>query len=132
MRQRHAGAAVKPPPAPLRNVQVPTCFAASSHLQTRWPASSTAMTASSRDQLLLAAAHLYGEHGFRGTTTRRIAHEAGVNEVTLFRLFGSKTALMLEAIRTHGASLSSAELPEVPRDPLPELTDSCAHKRRSL
>ena len=57
------------------------------------------MTAPTRDQLLAAAARLYGEHGYRGTTTRRIAEEAGVNEVTLFRLFGNKTALLEEAIR---------------------------------
>ena len=45
------------------------------------------MTAPTKDHILEAAARLYGEHGFRGTTTRRIAQEAGVNEVTLFRQF---------------------------------------------
>jgi outer membrane protein len=90
------------------------------------------MTAPTRDHILAAAARLYGEHGFRGTTTRRIAEEAGVNEVTLFRLFGTKTALLLEALRTHGTTLESAALPAVPRDPLQELTDWCAHKRRSI
>jgi AcrR family transcriptional regulator len=51
-----------------------------------------------RDQLLEAAARLYAETGYRGTTTRRIALQAGVNEITLFRHFGSKEALMREAI----------------------------------
>ena len=31
------------------------------------------MPAPTREQILDAAARLYGEHGFRGTTTRRIA-----------------------------------------------------------
>jgi outer membrane protein TolC len=90
------------------------------------------MTAPTRDHILDAAARLYGEHGFRGTTTRRIAQEAGVNEVTLFRLFGSKTALLLEALRVHGVEPTRAELPSVPMDPLGELTQWCTHKRRDI
>src|ERR1700722_1880627 len=90
------------------------------------------MTAPTREHILDAAARLYGEHGFRGTTTRRIAQEAGVNEVTLFRLFGSKTALLLEALRVHGVEPNHAELPAVPTDPLAELTQWCTHKRRAI
>ena len=51
----------------------------------------------SRERILEAAARVYAKHGFRGATTRLIANEAGVNEVTLFRTFGSKGAL-LEAV----------------------------------
>ncbi len=51
----------------------------------------------SRERILEAAARVYAKHGFRGATTRLIANEAGVNEVTLFRTFGSKSAL-LEAV----------------------------------
>jgi outer membrane protein len=90
------------------------------------------MTAPTKDHILDAAARLYGEHGFRGTTTRRIAQEAGVNEVTLFRLFGSKTALLLEALRIHSVEPIRAELPTVPVDPLAELTEWCTHKRRAI
>src|SRR6185369_4047538 len=50
-----------------------------------------------RDRILEAAKKIYAKHGFRGATTRLIAIEAGVNEVTLFRTFGSKSAL-LEAV----------------------------------
>ena len=57
-----------------------------------------------RDQLLEAAARLYAETGYRGATTRRIAMQAGVNEITLFRHFGSKDALMREAIARAGSS----------------------------
>jgi len=45
-----------------------------------------------------AAIELFCERGFGGTTTRLIADRAGVNEVTLFRRFGSKAALMEAAI----------------------------------
>lgn len=47
------------------------------------------------------------ECGFGGLTTRRVAELAGVNEVTIFRRFGSKAALIAaaferEAARMHG------------------------------
>lgn len=80
------------------------------------------MTEPTRQHLLDAAARVYAEAGFRGATTRRIAEEAGVNEVTLFRLFGSKTALIDEAVRARSRTGSAAELPEVPADPQAELT----------
>lgn len=75
-----------------------------------------------RDQLLAAAARVYAEVGYRGATTRRIAQEAGVNEITLFRHFGSKETLLHEAIARAGAEIERVELPEQPRDPVRELT----------
>lgn len=74
-----------------------------------------------RDQLLEAAARLYAEAGYRGATTRRIAGQAGVNEITLFRHFGSKDALIREAIARAGSPRVSDALPEVPRDPFTEI-----------
>jgi AcrR family transcriptional regulator len=91
-----------------------------------------------RDQLLEAAARLYAETGYRGATTRRIAVQAGVNEVTLFRHFGSKEALIREVIARAGSSIESQALPDPPRDPSRELTDwakahiAALRKRRSL
>jgi AcrR family transcriptional regulator len=80
----------------------------------------------SRQKLLAAAARIYGESGFRGATTRRIADEAGVNEVTLFRLFGSKSALIAEAIREHAPRATEpGGLPDEPVDPERELTAWC-------
>jgi AcrR family transcriptional regulator len=77
-----------------------------------------------RDQLIEAAARLYGEAGYRGATTRRIAVAAGVNEITLFRHFGSKDALIREAIaRAESSLVSKVTLPEQPRDPFRELRD---------
>lgn len=69
----------------------------------------------SRQKLLEAAAAVFAESGFRGATTRRIAEAAGVNEVTLFRLFGSKSQLMAEAFECAHPSLG-ASLPDEPGD----------------
>lgn len=77
---------------------------------------------SSRDRILEAAARVYAEQGFRGATTRRIADEAGVNEITVFRHFGSKDALLQEALRVRASHPSRVELPAEPRDPEAELT----------
>ena len=90
------------------------------------------------NQLLDAAARLYAEAGYRGATTRRIAGEAGVNEITLFRHFGSKDALIREAITRAGLSAVTELLPQIPRDPFREVRDwARAHiaelrERRSL
>ncbi len=75
-----------------------------------------------RGKLLDVAARVYGEFGFRGATTRRIADEAGVNEITIFRQFGSKESLINEAIRTHSIRPRLPDLPVVPVDPEQELT----------
>jgi len=91
-----------------------------------------------RAQLLAAAAQVYAEVGYRGATTRRIALQAGVNEITLFRHFGSKDALLREAIDRAGGALLGNALPETPGDPLEELTEwarshiAALRQRRSL
>ncbi len=77
-----------------------------------------------RQRLIDAAIAVFGEFGFRGATTRRIADAAGVNEVTIFRLFGSKSALLEEAVRQSEARNTRpthAELPDEPLDPEAEL-----------
>jgi AcrR family transcriptional regulator len=76
-----------------------------------------------RDQLLAAAVRVFAEVGYRGATTRRIALEAGVNEITLFRHFGSKDALIREAIARVGEHTARSSLPDEPRAPFQELTD---------
>ncbi|MDH4132083.1 MAG: TetR/AcrR family transcriptional regulator [Gemmatimonadota bacterium] len=74
-----------------------------------------------RERILTAAARVYGEAGFRGATTRRIAAEAAVNEVTLFRHFGSKTHLLHEAINHAARTELGVRLPDIPRNPRSEL-----------
>ncbi len=83
-----------------------------------------------RERLLQATLHVFAETGYRGATTRRIAQQAGVNEVTLFRQFGSKEQLIQEALECAGRFEEGAALPPVPKDPRQELTEfSLAHAR---
>jgi AcrR family transcriptional regulator len=50
-----------------------------------------------RQLLISAAARVFARDGLDGATTRAISREAGVNEVTLFRNFGTKEHL-IEAV----------------------------------
>lgn len=50
------------------------------------------------ERVLEAAKNLLVKHGYRATTTRRIAKNAGVNEVTLFRKYKSKDRLIEAAL----------------------------------
>lgn len=52
----------------------------------------------SDNQILEAALAVIVEHGYAGATTRQIAAAAGINEVTLFRRFGSKQKLLLAVV----------------------------------
>src|SRR5881227_3044637 len=76
-----------------------------------------------RERILQAAARVYAQHGFRGATTRLIAIEAGVNEVTLFRTFGSKAALFEALMEDHVSQSPIPPLPDNPADPQREMTD---------
>ena len=73
--------------------------------------------------ILNAACGVFAQHGFRGSTTRRIADAAGVNEITIFRQFGSKEALIREAMQHLTQSADLASLPRVPVDPQRELSE---------
>jgi AcrR family transcriptional regulator len=79
-----------------------------------------------RERILQAAARVYAQHGFRGATTRLIAIEAGVNEVSLFRTFGSKAALFEAMMQQHAAASPLPALPEQPGNPREEITTWCA------
>jgi AcrR family transcriptional regulator len=79
-----------------------------------------------RDRILDAAKRIYTQHGFRGATTRLIAIEAGVNEVTLFRTFGSKAALFEALMQGHVAQSPIPVLPDNPVDPEEEMREWCS------
>lgn len=46
------------------------------------------------ERILNAAAALFAEHGYKSASTRAIASAAEVNEVTVFRRFGSKAGVL--------------------------------------
>jgi AcrR family transcriptional regulator len=86
----------------------------------------------SRQKLLEAALRVFAESGFRGATTKRIAEEAGVNEVTLFRLFKSKSALIGEAAQMQARRRVEYQLPRVSTDPGREVTEWCKAQLDSM
>ncbi len=51
--------------------------------------------------MLKATLKLISEKGYLGATTREIAQEAGVTELTLFRHFGSKERLFEELLKSY-------------------------------
>lgn len=87
-------------------MQVPACY--------RRPVDET------RQRILSAAHRIFSAEGFRGATTKRIAAEAGVNEVTLFRHFPSKEQLLGAALDWHSAiaiaAMDARPLPPEPAD----------------
>lgn len=54
-----------------------------------------------KQRLLDATLKLISEKGYLGATTREIAQEAGVTELTLFRHFGTKEKLFVELLKNH-------------------------------
>lgn len=54
-----------------------------------------------KELLLHATLKLISEKGYLGATTREIASEAGVTELTLFRHFGSKEKLFEELLKSY-------------------------------
>jgi AcrR family transcriptional regulator len=57
-----------------------------------------------RQRIIDAALQLFGQIGYARTTTRAIAVAAEVNEVTLFRHFGSKKQLLAACVTSFNAS----------------------------
>src|SRR4051812_14018208 len=101
--------------------QVPTCLRIVDALE--FPP----MSPEIRNRILGAAARVYAQYGFRGATTRLIAAEAGVNEVTLFRIFGSKALLLQAMLQSQVAATAVPMLsPEDVSDPQREITNWCA------
>jgi len=54
-----------------------------------------------KQRLLDATLKLISEKGYLGATTREIAQEAGVTELTLFRHFGTKEKLFEDLLKNH-------------------------------
>lgn len=58
-----------------------------------------------KGKIFIAATRLFSEHGFKRTSTRAIASEAGVRQVMLNYYFGSKEILYEEVLRHEGTTL---------------------------
>jgi AcrR family transcriptional regulator len=54
-----------------------------------------------RDKILEASMKLFSKKGFLGATTKEIAREAGIAEITLFRHFPSKENLFEEVLNSY-------------------------------
>jgi AcrR family transcriptional regulator len=85
-----------------------------------------------RERVVAAAAELFAERGFRGTTMRAIAERSGANLASAHYHFGSKQKLYLEVassmflgleqrLAERGLSPSPAELAQLSRAELAEL-----------
>ena len=72
-----------------------------------------------RQRLLDAAARVFARDGLTGATTRAIAREAGLNEVTLFRHFQTKERLLAAVVGQNFGPGSARAQPA----PIPETGD---------
>jgi AcrR family transcriptional regulator len=75
-----------------------------------------------RDQIVHVAVSLFSERGFRGTTTKEIAHAAGISEAMVFRHFATKEELYA-AILDHKACSSVGKF-----DPCEKAADAISRK----
>jgi AcrR family transcriptional regulator len=66
------------------------------------------MEKTTHEKLLRAAIDTISDLGIDGATGKRIAERAGVAELTLFRLFGSKAALIEAALQGESAVLQKS------------------------
>ncbi len=80
------------------------------------------MSTETRARILDAALRLFSLHGYSAVTTKEIAAAAGVNEVTLFRIFGRKMNLYIEVFNTFAVKPSpQLLLGHISYDPVTDL-----------
>ena len=79
-----------------------------------------------RLQIVRVAMRLFSERGFRGTTTKEIAHAAGVSEAIIFRHFATKEELYTAIIDFKScAGLGACPAAEESSHPLIETIRAC-------
>jgi len=64
-----------------------------------------ASSRASQERILATAAGLFARHGYNGTSTREIASQADVNEVTIYRYFRRKRDLYCAALESELAKV---------------------------
>ena len=78
-----------------------------------------------KDIILQKSLELFSNNGFKGTSTRSIANEAGVSEGLIFKHFKSKNGL-LSALFKIGSSKSTPEIQKIKNHNDPkEVISSC-------
>src|SRR5580700_11253045 len=65
-----------------------------------------------KKRILAAAELVFSRDGFQGATTREIAREAGVNEVTIFRHFHTREELLRATLEHECAAFDALIHPE--------------------
>ena len=84
------------------------------------------------EKLVLAALRQFETHGFIAATTKSIAAEAGVAEVTLFRYFGDKKSLFLKVAAYIARDFGIMRIPNVKtgdfREDMLALCNNLLHK----
>ncbi len=78
------------------------------------PTLPTAERTTAHEKLLQAAARVFARDGIEGATTRMIAREAGVNEVTLFRCFKTKDKLLAAVVGNNFGPDAASQTPFIP------------------
>lgn len=90
----------------------------------RRPQSQTPQRSNAAERLLDAAARVFARKGLKGATTREIAVEAGLSEMTLFRRFGTKEKLLRAVVERFFARRIE---PPVVREPPGDLRAALLH-----
>lgn len=72
-----------------------------------------------REQAVIAAMHLFWQHGYEGTSLDQLRRAMGdISSASFYAAFGSKEALYREAVaeylRTHGQVMSALRDPSIP------------------
>lgn len=73
-------------------------------------------SAASKERLLDAGTLVFSTHGFNGSTTKMIAHEANVNEALIARYFGGKEGLFISILHRFVDKKINEELSYPPQD----------------
>jgi AcrR family transcriptional regulator len=92
------------------NMQVYTCM--DDNVTTKRTRVQNGSVDLTRNRILDAAEHVFSRDGFQGATTREIAREAGVNEVTIFRHFHSREELLDSTLKHSCASIDALVQPD--------------------
>ena len=85
-----------------------------------------------RSQILAVAVSLFSNRGFRGTTTKEIAHAAGVSEAMVFRHFATKEELYAAILDHKACSHDNFEPADMAADAIKRKDDRAVFESLAL